>query len=505
METFFSFLAKRVDDCSSLLCVGLDPHPSDLPVPTAEAALDFCMRIIKASAPYAAAFKPNAAFFEGLGPNGWAVLKDVIAAVQEESNRLGSMIPVILDAKRGDIASTAEAYARSAFETLGAHAITLSPYLGKDSIEPFLAYKEKGVFLLCKTSNPGAADLQDLPINPTPLQVGDERNAGTIHLYEHVAKLAQKWNTGNNIGLVVGATQLDALKRVRTAAPELYLLVPGVGTQGGNLEAALKAGLRADRKGMLINVSRGIARAADPAKAAAEMRDEVINIQYQLKKEQKYPQKTWTGESNQSLSTQTLSPISALADGLLEAGCIKFGEFTLKSGLKSPIYIDLRQIISYPGLLEQVGEAYMPILEKLEFQRIAGLPYAAIPIATAVSLRGGYAMIYPRKEIKEYGTKAEIEGEYHAGETIVVIDDLATTGTSKFEAIEKLTNAGLKVKDVAVLIDRQSGAKEALAKAGFRLHSVMTITELLELWEMTGRVPAEKIAETREFLKVNQG
>ncbi|MCJ7433366.1 MAG: orotidine-5'-phosphate decarboxylase, partial [Anaerolineales bacterium] len=141
METFFSFLAKRVDDCSSILCVGLDPHPSDLstssrqasPAPTAEAARDFCLRLVKATAPYAAAFKPNAAFFELYGPEGWAALKDVIAAVQDESNRLGSMIPVILDAKRGDIASTAEAYAKSAFEHLGVHAITLSPYLGKDS------------------------------------------------------------------------------------------------------------------------------------------------------------------------------------------------------------------------------------------------------------------------------------------------------------------------------------------------------------------------------------
>ena len=114
METFFSFLKKRVDDCSSLLCVGLDPHPSDIPTPTAEGARDFCLNIVKKTAPYAVAFKPNAAFFELYGPAGWSALKEVIAAVQEESNRLGSMIPVILDAKRGDIASTAEAYAKSA-------------------------------------------------------------------------------------------------------------------------------------------------------------------------------------------------------------------------------------------------------------------------------------------------------------------------------------------------------------------------------------------------------
>jgi orotidine 5'-phosphate decarboxylase subfamily 2 len=186
------------------------------------------------------------------------------------------MIPVILDAKRGDIASTAEAYAKSAFENLGVHAITLSPYLGKDSIDPFLAYKEKGVFLLCKTSNPGAADLQDLPVTVGARHV--------VPLYQHIAHLAQTWNTGNNIGLVVGATQPEALTRLRAAAPDLWFLVPGVGVQGGDLETSLKSGLRVDGKGMLINVSRGISRAGNPAKAAAEMRDAIINIQYSLER-----------------------------------------------------------------------------------------------------------------------------------------------------------------------------------------------------------------------------
>jgi uridine monophosphate synthetase len=273
METFFTFLEKRVADCSSLLCVGLDPHPADLPRPTAEAACEFCLELVSKTARYAAAFKPNAAFFEPFGAEGWTALKRVIDAVHERSQRLGSLIPVILDAKRGDIASSAEAYARSAFAGLGAHAITLSPYLGKDSIAPFLADPEKGVFLLCKTSNPGAADLQDLPV------------AGTGEpLYVAVARLAQGWNTGNNIGLVVGATQPEALARVRAVAPELWFLAPGVGAQGGDMETALLAGLRRDGRGMLLPVSRGIAREADPGKAAARLRDQIIDIQYQMTK-----------------------------------------------------------------------------------------------------------------------------------------------------------------------------------------------------------------------------
>jgi uridine monophosphate synthetase len=201
--------------------------------------------------------------------------------------------------------------------------------------------------------------------------------------------------------------------------------------------------------------------------------------------------------------TETNPFPTALANGLLEAGCIKFGEFTLKSGLQSPIYIDLRQIITYPKLLEQIGAAYLPLLKDLRFDRIAGLPYAAIPIATVISLQGNYPMIYPRKEAKTYGTKAEIEGEYHTGETVVIIDDLATTGGSKFEAIEKLTGVGLIVKDVVVLIDRQSGAKESLEQAGYSMHAVLTITQLMDCWEQTEKVDKNKIEETRNFLKSN--
>lgn len=275
METFFTFLERRVDDCSSLLCIGLDAHVSDLPAPTAEAALDFCVNIIKQTGRYAAAFKPNAAFFEVFGAEGWIALKQVIEAVQEESNRQGSMIPVILDAKRGDIASTAEAYAKSTFENLKAHCITLNPYLGRDAIEPFLQYPERGVFLLCKTSNAGAGDLQDVPVLPAASNV-------PIPLYRYVAQLAGQWNVNRNIGIVVGATHPQIMAEIRASVPNIWFLAPGVGAQGGELEAALKAGLRKDGKGMLINVSRSIARAAKPGTAAAELRDQILEIKAQL-------------------------------------------------------------------------------------------------------------------------------------------------------------------------------------------------------------------------------
>jgi len=283
MESFFSFLEKRVDDSSSLLCVGLDPHIPDLKEPTAASALDFCLNLVKQTAPYAAAFKPNAAFFEVFGADGWTALKQVIDAIHEESIRLGSMIPVILDAKRGDIASTAEAYAKSAFENLGAHCITLNPYLGKDSVEPFIQNSEKGVFLLCKTSNAGSGDLQDLIVTKDEGQMTEEkasspRPPSSVPLYVHVALLAKKWNTKNNIGLVVGATHPQIMSNIRQAVPDLWFLAPGVGAQGGELESALKAGLRKDGKGILIPVSRGISRAENPRRAAAELRDSMLEI-----------------------------------------------------------------------------------------------------------------------------------------------------------------------------------------------------------------------------------
>jgi len=275
METFFTFLEKRVDDSSSLLCVGLDPHISELKEPSPASVLDFCLNLIRETAPYAAAFKPNAAFFEVFGAEGWTALKQVIETVQEESNRQGSMIPVILDAKRGDIASTAEAYAKSAFEGLGAHAITLNPYLGKDSIDPFIQNPEKGAFLLCKTSNAGSMDLQNLLVLP----VGAESSAP---LYIYVAHLARQWNEKNNVGIVVGATHPAIMSNIRAAAPDLWFLSPGVGAQGADLETALKFGLRKDGKGMLVNVSRSIARAENPGLAAAELRDEILNVKREL-------------------------------------------------------------------------------------------------------------------------------------------------------------------------------------------------------------------------------
>ncbi len=482
MESFFTLLDRHVQVTNSLLCIGLDPHPDDLPEPTAAAAVDFCLKLIQATSRYAAAFKPNAAFFELYGPEGWAGLKTVIDAVRAASDRNGSVIPVILDAKRGDIASTADAYARSTFTELGAHAVTLSPYLGQDSLSPFLTNREKGVFLLCRTSNPGSRDLQELTLE-------DGRA-----LFEAVADLAQAWNASDNIGLVIGATQPEALARIRARAPKAWFLAPGVGAQGGDLEAALGAGLRDDGMGVLVPVSRAISRAEKPGLAAAELRDAIESIRYGVQRTRREARAA-KGDGGAADPA-----IGQLAKDLVDSGCVKFGSFKLKSGLISPIYLDLRLLVSHPAALRRAARLYARLLAGLSFDRLAGLPYAALPIGTAVALEMNRPLIYPRREAKEYGTQAAIEGAYQPGETIAIVDDLATTGGTKLEAVEKLTAAGLNVRDIVVLVDRESGARETLTRAGFQLHAVATIRQLLPHWRQLGVISAEQEQAVMTFL-----
>lgn len=193
-----------------------------------------------------------------------------------------------------------------------------------------------------------------------------------------------------------------------------------------------------------------------------------------------------------------------LANALYDQGCVKFGTFTLKSGLMSPIYIDLRLLVSHPGLLRRVASTLSAVADALTFDRIAAIPYAALPIGVAMALEMERPMIYPRREVKQHGTRRAIEGAFEAGETALLIDDLITRGGSKLEAIEALEAAELLVQDVLVLIDREQGGARDLAKEGYRLHAVFGLTELLEALTSSGRITPERRAQVEAYLEQTQ-
>ncbi len=482
--SFSAKLAQAVAANQSLLCVGLDPDPASFPAHFAagdpgQALLDWGKRLIDQTADLACCYKPNSAFYEQFGAAGWEALRQTIAAVPPD-------IPVLLDAKRGDIGSTAAAYARAAFDELGADAVTLSPYLGRDSVAPFLAYPGKAAFVLCYTSNPSAAAIQEFGQGQW--------------LFEHIVQQAMSWGEPGQIGLVVGATQPHALARVRAllAGRSCWLLAPGVGAQGGDLAAALAAGLDADGSGLLIPVSRHVIYAGNPRAAAQDLRDEINAGRERVSRRTHTPH--GPEFSRVPPGPPSSSSHASLIFALHDAGCVQFGQFTLASGVQSPIYLDLRRMASHPALLRMAADAYAELLRPLSFDLLAAVPYAALTIGTAVALATETPLIYPRKEVKAYGTGRAIEGDFQSGQRAVVIEDLVTSAGSVLTAIQTLEAAGLAVSDVVVLIDREQWGQENLAAAGYRLYAALTMTQIIDALETAGRITPAQAAAVRSYL-----
>ena len=489
---FFSGLEGMADDKGTCLCVGLDPYftrEERVALGDAEClsrALEANLRIIKATAPFVACYKPNAAFYEAFGADGASLLKRTLEAIPEG-------IPFIYDAKRGDIDSTGRAYADAIFGGLGADAVTLNPYMGRETVEPFLAWEGKGLFLICKTSNPDAFAFQGL-------------NTGVGKLYEAVARKCVSWS--DRIGLVVAGNDPAALTAVRAAAPNAWFLAPGIGAQGGKAEEAIAAGARDDGKGVLVVVARSVAGAADPAAAAAFLRDQMASISRDIASNRS---RRFTGFEAQeadrtsgSDSGRARDQASELKDrlvrGLFSTGCFRLGDFVLKSGKKSPFYIDLRRLISDPGVLKASAEAYASLARGLAFDRLAGIPVAGLPLATAAGMELSVPMIWPRMPAKEHGTGNRIEGAFAAGEKVLLLDDLITTGASKLEAVEILKGDELIVEDLIVLIERGKQGRQDMEAAGIRLHAFLHVKELFDSCVRLGLIDRAKREELERFV-----
>jgi uridine monophosphate synthetase len=455
---FFGRLEARVAAVESLVCVGLDPHASDVAefrkacglgagVSEGEATFQFCARLIDATAHAAAAYKPNAAFFEALGLEGFAVLERVVNHIPRE-------IPVVLDNKRGDISTTAAAYAAASFDKLRCECVTLHPYMGWDSVEPFVGSRaDRGAFVLCKTSNPSSNELETLALCEGGL------------LYERVARLcaSTKWNAHGNLGLVVGATDTEAMRRARAAAPGLWILAPGVGFQGGDLETAAAAGLRADGLGLLVPISRGISRAEDPRAAFEGFRAQINEVRRKVAAAGRPPvAPPVTGAGVALAEHQTKFFQLALSCGVL-----KFGSFTLKSGRTSPYFFNAGLFASGKAL-DGLGRYYAQAIvdAKVEFDVLFGPAYKGIPLAAVVALSlsrdhgRDVPFAYNRKEAKDHGEGGVLVGASVKGKKVLVVDDVITAGTAIRESIDILGKEGGSVAAVVIALDRQERASD---------------------------------------------
>lgn len=477
---FFDDLEEQCRRKDSLLCVGLDPRVEAKNAAEARTRMvEQNRRIVEGTQEYAVCYKPNIAFYEAWGTEGLKALEETLALIPHE-------IPVLLDAKRGDIGATAEAYAAGILDGLGVTGVTLAPYMGRDTAEAFLQRPDCGLFLLCRTSNPGGAALQDLK---TQSPGGQEQ----LPLYRQTARECLSWS--DRVGLVVAGNDPQALSELRGAHPDAWFLSPGIGAQGGSMEEAVAAGIREDGLGILAVVARGISQADDPAAAARQFTEDLREAR------KKVLAKGEAGPRNRDSAPSVSMLKSRIFDGLIQTESFRTGQFTLKSGKVSPFYIDMRRAGAAPKLLKQLARAYAGLLEGLAFDRIAGIPVAALPLATAVSLETGIPLIYPRMQKKQHGTGNVIEGEWHQGEKIVLLDDLITTGKSKLEAVEILRTAGLLVDDLIVILERGRQGRRDMEAAKINLHSYARVEELFPHCEGKGLIDRAQRAAMEAFVQ----
>ncbi|MGB6166817.1 MAG: orotate phosphoribosyltransferase, partial [Geitlerinemataceae cyanobacterium] len=329
------------------------------------------------------------------------------------------------------------------------------------------------VFILCRTSNPAQA-LQEYPNPKSPF-------------YLQVVKEAKTWGIPEQLGLEVGAVNVEVWRQIRSIAPERWILARSIWGEGCDFEAICSAGLNSSGDGLLIPVPQDLLGSENLGSEVRELNEKVDRLrQTCIQKNAKCD--LWLPD----VCILEEHPHQDLILQLFDIGCISFGEFVQASGEVFPYYIDLRKIISNPQLFHQVINAYAEILETLTFDRIAGIPYGSLPTATGLSLRLDYPMIFPRKEVKAHGTRRLVEGNFLPGETIAVVDDILISGKSVMEGAEKLKSVGLVVEDIVVFIDHERGVKDRMKANGYRAHSVLTLSEITETLGRSGRISLQQ-------------
>ena len=488
---FFVQLTEAIAERQSLLVTGLDPNPEMLQSwalrhgmgnrSFLSQARHWIKAVVEATSPHVCAIKASLGFYQALGPLGLELLLEVRDLVPRD-------LPLIIDAKHGDLNSST-ALAHYLFRDLAVDAVTLSPLAGQDIAAPFLLYADKAVVITCRSSNPAAKRIQYHPSEADPL-------------FLQIVRESQLWGTPEQLLLEVGTSDPAVLALVRRAAPERVLMLRSIWSEEERLDGLLEAGLNHAADGLLLPLPQNLLVEDDLSDQAAALKA-LINQRRQHWLDQHPEQRASSCElwlanpkGDQPSSDVDVDPLAELIIDLFDIGCLLFGEYVQASGAVFNYYVDLRQIISDPNLFHRVLHSYSGLLEQLNFDRIAGIPYGSLPTATGLSLALHKPLIYPRKEVKAHGARRLIEGDFNEGDQVVVVDDILITGGSVLEGIAKLESSGLVVKDVVVFIDhggqRDRRARQRLEDKGYRVHSVLDIPRITQELLQAGHLSEEQ-------------
>ncbi len=487
---FFVQLTEAIAERQSLLMTGLDPNPEMLQSwaqrrgmanrSFLSQARHWIKAVVEETSPHVCAIKASLGFYQALGPLGLELLLEVRDLVPRD-------LPLIIDAKHGDLNSST-ALAHYLFKDLGVDAVTLSPLAGQDIAAPFLLYADKAVVITCRSSNPAAKRIQYHPSEGDPL-------------FLQIVRECQLWGTPDQLLLEVGTSDPTVLGQVRQAAPERVLMLRSIWSEEERLDGLLEAGFNDAADGLLLPLPQNLLVEDDLGEQAAALKG-LINRRRERWLNQ-HPRAEgnscalWVAEPPTATSPAPDAGRDLILD-LFDIGCLLFGDYVQASGAVFNYYVDLRQIISDPNLFHRVLHSYGALLEGLDFNRIAGIPYGSLPTATGLSLALHKPLIYPRKEVKAHGARRLIEGDFNDGDRVVVVDDILITGGSVLEGISKLESSGLVVEDVVVFIDhggqRDRRARERLQGAGYRVHAVLDIETITRTLVAAGRLTAEQAA-----------